>query len=96
MTDSFSNLAYSSTPTQELSPVRRFIRHFDWLLFADTMLLACLGLLMVYSASTRFGHPGIYLGKQFVALVLGMVLLFLFATVNYQIFSQYTNVIFGF
>ncbi len=93
--DPLFSLVYSSSGQKEMTPLRRFLRHFDWVLFLDAMLLCVIGLLMVYSASLRFVHPGAYVGKQLAAFAGGMVLLFLFATLNYQIFSQHLRMIFG-
>lgn len=49
---------------------------------------------MVYSASLRFGHPEVYLGKQFLAFLIGLAALMLLASLNYQIFSQHPKVLF--
>lgn len=95
MSEPLSGIVYSSARRDD-SPFRRFSRHFDWILFLDVLFLSCLGLVMVYSASLRFGHPGVFLGKQFMAMAVGMTLLFLLATVNYQVFSQYPMPIFVF
>jgi rod shape determining protein RodA len=95
MSEPLSGLVYSSPSRRGDSSFSRFSRHFDWILFLDVLFLSALGLVMVYSASLRFGHPGIYLGKQFMAMFFGMAALFLLATINYQVFSQYPLAIFG-
>jgi len=84
----------SGATESNVSPVRRFIRHFDWILFADVILLTFIGLVMVYSASLRFGNPELYFGKQFTAFVVGFVAMFFMATLNYQVFSQYPKSLF--
>ncbi|OGR82070.1 MAG: rod shape-determining protein RodA [Elusimicrobia bacterium RIFCSPHIGHO2_01_FULL_64_10] len=76
------------------SPLQRFARHFDWVLFGDVVLLCGIGLVMVYSASLRFGNPEVYFGKQLTAFLIGMAALFVLATVNYQVFSQYPKFLF--
>ncbi len=93
--DPLFSLVYSLSGQKELTPLRRFLRHFDWVLFLDVMFLCLVGLLMVYSASLRFSHSGAFIGKQLAAFAGGMVALFIFATLNYQIFSQHLKMVLG-
>lgn len=83
----------SSTVTED-SPFERFLRHFDWVLFSTVCLLSLIGLVMVYSASLRFANPEVFIVKQFTALALGLVALFILATLNYQIFLEYPKSLF--
>ena len=78
--------SYSPTFSRDDSILRRFIKHFDWVLLFDVLFLSVLGLVMIYSASSRFGHPEFFLGKQIGAFVLGWITLFILSTINYQIF----------
>lgn len=94
--DPLFSLVYSGAGQKDVTPFQRFFRHFDWLLFLTVMALCGIGLLMVYSASLRFVHPGAYLMKQFAAFAGGFLLLFILATLNYQIFSQHLRIVFGF
>lgn len=96
MIDPSRSIFLSSYGQRADSPLQRFVKHFDWLLFADILILCLLGLATVYSASLRFGRPEIYLGKQLAAFSIGFGALFLLATLNYQIFSQHARVIFAF
>lgn len=76
--------------------IQRFFRHFDWILFLDAVLLSLIGMVVIYSASSRFGNPEAFIGKQLAALAIGMSLLFILATVNYQILGRHPKAILGF
>lgn len=89
MTRSLSPLVFQSQSDASESPFHRFLRHFDWVLFLDVVFLCLAGMVMVYSACLRFGHPELYFGKQLFAFAIGLSVLFVLATVNYQIFGQY-------
>lgn len=86
--------AYSPSTQQNETVLRRFFRHFDWVLFLNVLILSLIGLVVIYSASSRFGHPGYFFGKQLAALVMGLLTLFILSTLNYQIFAQYSKTIF--
>lgn len=80
---------------REDSVFNRFARHFDWLLFSAVFFLSVVGLITIYSATSRFSHPALFMGKQFFALLIGLFLLFLLTILNYQIFSQHPRILFS-
>ncbi len=93
MAESLSPFLFQSRPHDADTLFRRFLRHFDWILFIDVLLLCSIGMTMVYSACSRFGNPQAYMARQFLAFSLGMGVLFILATVNYQIFGQYPKIL---
>lgn len=75
-----------------LKYLKRFYQ-FDWLLLAAVLLLAFWGLAVIYSIvlgqgasieSSILSLP--FLRKQVIALIIGVVLFFIFSFVNYRIF----------
>jgi len=94
MTRSLSPLVFQAQSDASETSFHRFLRHFDWILFLDVIFLCLTGMVMVYSASLRFGNPEVYMGKQLTAFMIGMGVLFVLATINYQIFSQYPKFLF--
>lgn len=57
--------------------------------------MSCIGLIVVYSATLRSGRPEMFFGKQMGAFLIGMTLLSIFTTLNYQIFSEYPKILFA-
>jgi len=94
MTPSLSPLVFQSQSDASESHFHRFLRHFDWVLFLDVVILCLVGMMMVYSACLRFGRPELYFVKQLFAFVLGLSVLFVLAAVNYKIFAQYPKTLF--
>jgi len=75
---------------------RRPIRHLDPALLLVSFTLSVIGLLSIYS-STRVTlqsldqDPMLYVKKQVIALVLGIVLLLCIATIDYRFFKVYAG-----
>jgi rod shape determining protein RodA len=79
---------------------RRPIRHLDPVLLLVTGCLSVVGLLSIYSATHRSletlnADPMIYVKKQMAALVLGVLLLLIIATVDYRFFKVYAGFIYA-
>jgi rod shape determining protein RodA len=75
---------------------RRPIRHLDPVLLLVTAGLSIVGLLSIYSSTHRSlealeADPMIYIKKQAAALILGVVLLLIIATVDYRFFKVYAG-----
>lgn len=71
-------------------------RHLDLALVGTAVALALVGLAMVYSATNKslstFGHdPGLYLKKQAVYLVIGLVVMVAAAAIDYRLFKIYAG-----
>jgi rod shape determining protein RodA len=76
--------------------VLKYLKHFyqiDWLLLAAVLLLAFWGLSVIYSIVLGQGVSAEisilsspFLRKQIIALVIGIILFFIFSLVNYRIF----------
>ena len=79
---------------------RRPIRHLDPVLLITTACLSVVGLLSIYSSTHRglealHEDPMIYVKKQVAALILGVLLLLIIATVDYRFFKVYAGFIFA-
>ena len=76
------------------------IRHLDPTLLTLTIGLATWGLLMVYSATRQSqaalgGNPGLYLKKQILALVIGLIAMVAVAVFDYRLVKVYSWLGFG-
>src|SRR6476646_4528952 len=65
----------------------------DQMLFVATLLLVCLSIVMVYSASAvvameRFQQPYLFLTKQLMWATLGLALLWMVMGVDYRIYRE--------
>jgi rod shape determining protein RodA len=79
---------------------RRPIRHLDPVLLATTLLLAVIGLFLVYSATHQSLtalrlDPGQFVKKQFTAFVLGLVLLIVVAAFDYRFYKVYAGFLYA-
>lgn len=64
---------------------RYFLRDFDWISFALTLMLACIGLAFVYSATYCVEKPySIFFKKQAFGILSGLVIYFLFCLIDYR------------
>ncbi|HEY7400729.1 MAG TPA: rod shape-determining protein RodA [Actinomycetota bacterium] len=75
---------------------RRPIRHLDPVLMLTAIALVVAGFLLVYSATRRsleqFGDdPGLFLKKQIVFALIGMVLLLFVASFDYRFYKVYAG-----
>jgi rod shape determining protein RodA len=82
------------------SDERRPIRHLDPLLLVTSVLLAVVGLFLVYSATNQSLRtlrldPGQFVKKQITALVLGFVMLVLVAAFDYRFYKVYAGFIYA-
>ncbi len=69
-----------------------YLKNFDWILFASVLLLICFGLVEIYSIA--LGQNEIDLlnfKKQIFFIALGMILLFVFAFLDYHNLRSYSN-----
>jgi len=53
------------------------------------LALIIIGLVMVYSATIRFGNPGVYVSKQFFGIVIGITALLIIIGLDYGILKSY-------
>jgi rod shape determining protein RodA len=66
-----------------------YLKNFDWILFSAVFLLLCFGLVEIYSIATgRGGADLLNFKKQVVFIVIGLMLLFFFAFVDYNILKN--------
>jgi rod shape determining protein RodA len=82
------------------SDERRPIRHLDPVLLVTSILLAVVGLFLVYSATNQSLRtlrldPGQFVKKQITALVLGFVMLVLVAAFDYRFYKVYAGFIYA-
>lgn len=69
-------------------------RKWDMSLLVTVIFLVCFGLVMVYSTSSyeaamKFNDSAFYLKKQLIATMLGIVVMFFMATVDYHIWKKF-------
>jgi len=69
-----------------------YLKHFDWILFTAVLLLVCFGLAEIYSVA--LGQTSVNLlnfKKQILFVIIGLVLLFVFAFFDYHNLRNYSN-----
>ena len=69
--------------------LKRILLRMDWFLFWLVVSLCVIGILIIFSATYRFGSSEVYISKQVIAFIIGMLLCFLFTFFNYQILREY-------
>lgn len=79
---------FSKPGKEQESLVKKIILSSNWRLILCALLLSLFGILMIWSA-TFYSNTQIYITKQTIALIIGIVLLILFSIVNYQLFEPY-------
>jgi rod shape determining protein RodA len=70
-------------------------RRIDWPLMVAVAVLLIVGLVSVYSAVSPSGNPGRFMIKQLSAVGLGLFIMVVMTTVNYQVFRAYPWGIYG-
>ncbi|MFN3550786.1 MAG: rod shape-determining protein RodA [Endomicrobiia bacterium] len=82
------NFIVLSKSNKEENLIKKIILSSNWKLISSSILLSLFGLLMIWSA-TFYSNTQIYVTKQMIALVIGIVLLIIFSIINYQLFEPY-------
>ena len=72
---------------------------FDIILFWDVILMTVFGLIMIFSASspsafTQHGNSYYFVGKQLVWAIVGIVLMFICANIDFRIYKKWAVVIY--
>jgi len=75
--------------TEERNILKIFLQKLDWLILGTVGILVIFGSILVYSATIRFDNPLLFVVKQFIALVLGILVFVLLASINYEIYKTY-------
>lgn len=68
------------------------IKHIDWILFLTTLLLVCLGLVLIYS--TSLGSDATRLAnfrKQIGFVAIGFIIYFFFSAINYRALKAFAR-----
>ncbi|MBU3181781.1 stage V sporulation protein E [Clostridium psychrophilum] len=70
----------------------------DFILFATIMILVCIGIIMVYSASSyvasfKYNNPQFFLKKQLLWACIGLVLMVTAIKTDYHIIKKYTGIV---
>ena len=81
---------------------RRLFFHVDWLLLGAVLLLAGIGLTMIYSTTyvhppagvLEGGHPGHRFWVQLYAIGLGLGVLVLFLTIDYRFLAEHSLILY--
>src|SRR4051812_32131655 len=79
---------------------RRLYFHIDWLLLTAVLLLAALGVSMIYSTTyvtlpDGTGHPGARFWVQLYAVGLGVLALTIFLALDYRFLAEHSLVLYG-
>ena len=77
---------------------RRLFFHIDWLLLGAVILLAGIGLSMIYSITYvggPNGGPGPQFWTQVYAIVLGLIALIVFLALDYRMLAEHSLLLFG-
>ena len=76
---------------------RRLFPHIDWALIAAILVLAVVGLVMIYSATydPTTEQVGPQLSRQLLALAIGLVALVVCMAVDYRVLADHTMLIYG-
>jgi rod shape determining protein RodA len=79
---------------------RRLIFHVDWLLLGAVLMLACLGLAMIYSTTYVLlpdgtGRAGREFWTQIYALGIGGIALVIFLTLDYRMLAEHSLFLYG-
>ncbi|MBI5572928.1 MAG: rod shape-determining protein RodA [Elusimicrobia bacterium] len=67
------------------------LKKFDWILFADVLLITFIGLLFIFSAQLRTGNAMFYVAKQSTALGIGIAAMLLIISIRYELYREYTK-----
>lgn len=75
-------------------------RHFDYILLIVTLILAGYGIAMIYSATlatygTQVLSMDVPVMHQIVFVLVGLILLLVFATVDYRVYGNFYRLIYG-
>lgn len=74
----------------------RFLRYFDWITFLLTIVIGCIGLLFVYSATFKPELPySLYLKKQVIGLSVGILLYCLCSLIDYRMLMAWGYVLYA-
>jgi len=75
--------------------MKQFFQKNDWILTISMILLICIGLLMIYSSSVGENDKTNYLFRQFIFAVLGFAIYYLISVVNFRLFFNISNWLYG-
>src|SRR5690242_21583524 len=79
---------------------RRLYFHIDWLLLGAVLLLAAIGVSMIYSTTyvtlaDGSGHPGARFWVQLYAVGLGVLALAVCLAIDYRFLAEHSLVLYG-
>ena len=75
---------------------RRLYFHIDWLLLGAIVLIAAIGVTMIYSVTTTpGGRASTQVWTQFYALVLGLIALLICLAIDYRMLAEHSHFIYG-
>jgi rod shape determining protein RodA len=70
--------------------ILRYLRYFDWIGFSLILIIACIGLIFVFSATYTETKPfSIFFKKQAFGVITGIVLYVLFSLIDYRTLCQW-------
>lgn len=70
--------------------LKQSLQRFDWVLFSSVLLLACFGLMEIYSIALGQGNQNfLNFKKQVLFIGLGVLLVFVFSLIDWRIFKSF-------
>ncbi|MCS7228347.1 MAG: FtsW/RodA/SpoVE family cell cycle protein [Endomicrobia bacterium] len=81
-------------PEKDTTVLKQVFIRSNWRLILIVFCLTFIGILMIGSATFHSGST-IFISKQLLAFLVGIILLFIFSIINYQIFQPYFLHIYG-
>jgi len=74
-----------------------YLKNFDWILFSPILLLICFGLVEIYSVALgQGGNNFLNFKKQVIFCVVGLIILFIVASIDWHNLYIYSNYIYIF
>ncbi|KKQ95275.1 MAG: Rod shape-determining protein RodA [candidate division CPR2 bacterium GW2011_GWC1_39_9] len=74
--------------------IKKYLKNFDWILFSVVLLLFCLGILTVYSATFSISGGENKALSQLMFGFIGLFFLFILTRVDYRLFKKYSGLIY--
>lgn len=72
----------------------KYLKQFDWSIFIPAIALIFVGMMAIVSTTWKDGGVMKFIDKQIIAIIIGLLLILLISSLNYQIFSNYAYAIY--
>lgn len=72
----------------------KIFQKFDWSIFVPVIMLIFVGMMAILSTTWKEGRAMEFVDKQIIGALMGIALIFLLSTLNYQIFGSWAYLIY--